>query len=45
VLPATLGVPSGLIGGFPWLAVIALGSGVAALGLGYSSWRRRRRTI
>jgi hypothetical protein len=45
VLPATLGVPSELIGGFPWLAVIALGSGVAALGLGYSSWRRRRRTI
>jgi hypothetical protein len=42
VLPATLGVPSELIGGFPWLAVIGVGSGFAALALGYGSRRRRR---
>jgi Ice-binding-like len=45
VLPATLGVPSELIGGFPWLLVIGMGSGVAALALGISSRRRRRRSV
>jgi hypothetical protein len=44
VLPATLGVPSELIGGFPWLVLIGAGAGVALGGLGLSSWRRRRRT-
>jgi hypothetical protein len=44
ILPATLGVPSELVGGFPWLAAIGIGSGFAALVLGYSSRRRRRRT-
>jgi hypothetical protein len=44
VLPATLGVPSELIGGFPWLVLIGAGSGFAALALGYGSRRRRRRT-
>jgi Ice-binding-like len=44
VLPATLGVPSELIGGFPWLLLIGMGSGVAALALGTTSWRRRRRS-
>lgn len=43
VLPATLGVPSELIGQVPWLLLIAAGSGVAALVLGVSSRRRRRR--
>lgn len=42
VLPATLGVPLELRGGFPWLLVIAIGAGVAALGL--INRRRRRRT-
>ena len=44
VLPATLGVPSELIGGFPWLVLIGAGSGIAALALGYTSRRRRRRS-
>lgn len=44
VLPATLGVPSELIGEIPWLLLIAIASGVAALGLGFGSLRRRRRS-
>jgi hypothetical protein len=44
VLPATLGVPSELIGEIPWLLLIAIGSGIAGLGLGFSSLRRRRRS-
>jgi hypothetical protein len=43
VLPATLGVPSELIGEIPWLLLIAVASGGAALTLGISSRRRRRR--
>ena len=43
VLPATLGVPSELIAEVPWLLLIAIGSGIAALVLGVSSRRRRRR--
>ena len=44
ILPATLGIPAELIGGFPWLVLIGTGAGFAALVLGYSSRRRRRRT-
>jgi hypothetical protein len=44
ILPATLGVPSELIGEIPWLLLLAVGSGGAALVLGISSRRRRRRT-
>jgi Ice-binding-like len=44
VLPATLGVPSELLGEIPWLLVIALGSGIAAVTLGIGSRRRRRRS-
>lgn len=44
VLPATLGVPSDLIGEVPWLLLIAIGSGTAALVLGVSGRRRRRRS-
>lgn len=44
VLPATLGVPSELIGGIPWLVLIGTAAGIAVGGLGLSSWRRRRRT-
>jgi hypothetical protein len=43
VLPATLGVPSELIGEIPWLLLIAVGAGVAAVTLGISTRRRRRR--
>jgi len=45
ILPATLGVPSELIGQFPWLLVIGIGGGLGAIALGVSSARRRRRTI
>jgi hypothetical protein len=44
ILPATLGVPSELLGEIPWLLVIGLGSGAGALALGITSRRRRRRT-
>lgn len=44
VLPATLGVPSELIGEVPWLLLIAVGSGIAAVVLGLNSRRRRRRS-
>jgi hypothetical protein len=43
LLPATLGVPSELLAEIPWLLVVALGSGAAAVVLGLSSRRRRRR--
>jgi Ice-binding-like len=43
VLPATLGVPSELIAEVPWLLLVAIGSGTAALILAISSRRRRRR--
>jgi hypothetical protein len=42
VLPATLGVPSELIGGVPWLILLAVGAGLGATGLGLSARRRRR---
>jgi hypothetical protein len=45
VLPATLGVPSELIAEVPWLLLIAIGSGIAALTLGINSRRRRRRDV
>jgi hypothetical protein len=44
VLPATLGVPSELMREIPWLLLIALGSAGAAVTLGISSRRRRRRS-
>ena len=43
VLPATLGVPSELMAEIPWLLLIAVGSGGAALGLVVNNRRRRRR--
>ncbi|HEY1456055.1 MAG TPA: ice-binding family protein, partial [Candidatus Dormibacteraeota bacterium] len=43
VLPATLGVPSDLLTEVPWLLVIGLGSGAAALAMVVNSRRRRRR--
>lgn len=43
VLPATLGVPSELVSEVPWLLLIAVGSGIAAVTLGMRSRRRRRR--
>jgi hypothetical protein len=43
VLPATLGVPSELIAEVPWLLLIAIGSGIAAMTLGINGRRRRRR--
>jgi hypothetical protein len=45
ILPATLGVPSELLAEFPWLLVIGLGGGLAAIALGVSSARRRRRAV
>ena len=44
ILPASLGVPSELVAEVPWLFLIAVGSGFAALTLGLTSRRRRRRT-
>jgi hypothetical protein len=41
ILPATLGVPAELLGQIPWLLVIAVGSGIAAVMLGVRSRRRR----
>jgi hypothetical protein len=38
------GVPSELLGEFPWLLLIAVGGGVGAIALSVSSARRRRRT-
>jgi hypothetical protein len=45
ILPATLGVPTDLIGEIPWLLVIGVGGGLGAIALSVSSMRRRRRTI
>jgi hypothetical protein len=45
ILPATLGVPSELFGQIPWLLVIAVGCGIAAVVLGTRSRRRRGRTV
>jgi hypothetical protein len=45
ILPATLGVPSELLRQIPWLLLIATGSGIAALTIGISSRRRRRRNV
>jgi hypothetical protein len=45
ILPATLGVPSELIGQIPWLLAIGVVGGLGAIVLSVSSMRRRRRTI
>ena len=42
VLPATLGVPAELTTEVPWLLLIAVGSGIAAVTLGIAGRRRRR---
>jgi hypothetical protein len=39
-----LGVPSELLGSFPWLLVIGTGAGVGVVALGVSARRRRRTT-
>jgi len=45
ILPATLGVPSELLAEIPWLLVIGIGTGGAALALVVSSRRRRRSSV
>jgi hypothetical protein len=45
VLPATLGVPWELRGGFPWLLVIGVGAGLGVTALGLSARRRRRSAL
>lgn len=45
ILPATLGIPSDLLNAIPLLLLIGVASGGAALALGVSSRRRRRRTV
>jgi len=45
VLPANLGVPADMRGGFPWLLLIGAGAGVSVIALGMGSMRRRRRTV
>jgi hypothetical protein len=42
ILPATLGIPSELMSEVPWLLLIAVGSGIAAVTLGIGRRRRRR---
>jgi hypothetical protein len=42
ILPATLGVPWELRGGFPWLLVIGVGAMLGVTALGFSARRRRR---
>ncbi|MEA2643038.1 MAG: hypothetical protein QOG08_64 [Chloroflexota bacterium] len=42
VLPPNLGIPSELLGSFPWLLVVGIGAGVGAAALGVSARRRRR---
>jgi ice-binding like protein len=42
VLPATLGVPSELRGGLPWLILLGVGAGLGVTVLGLSARRRRR---
>lgn len=44
ILPATLGVPSELMAEIPWLLLIAIGSGGAALVLAVNRRRRRPRS-
>ena len=44
VLPPNLGVPSELLGSFPWLLVIGTGAGAGIIALGVSARRRRRTT-
>ena len=44
LLPGTLGVPSELLGEIPWLLVIGVAGAAAALALGVTSRRRRRRS-
>jgi len=44
VIPGSTGIPDELMRGqFPWLLVMAIGAGLGAITLGYSSRRRRRR--
>lgn len=45
ILPATLGIPSELLAEIPWLLVIGIGTGGAALALVISSRRRRRSSV
>jgi hypothetical protein len=42
ILPATLGVPSELRGGLPWLILLGVGAGLGVTALGLSARRRRR---
>jgi Ice-binding-like len=42
VLPATLGVPWELRGGFPWLILLGVGAGLGVTALGLGARRRRR---
>ena len=42
IVPGNTGVPPELLGQFPWLLLIGLGSGVAAVALGIVRRRRRR---
>ncbi|GAC1456988.1 MAG: hypothetical protein PVSMB4_17100 [Ktedonobacterales bacterium] len=44
VVPGSTGIPDELARGqFPWLLMLAMGAGIGAIALGYSSRRRRRR--
>ena len=43
LVPGSTGVPLELRGQFPWLLVIAVGAGLGATAMGWSSRRRRRR--
>jgi len=45
VLPANLGVPADMRGGFPWMVLIGAGAGASAIALGMVSMRRRRRSV
>src|SRR5690348_436658 len=45
VLPANLGVPADMRGGFPWMLLIGAGAGASAIALGMVSMRRRRRSV
>jgi hypothetical protein len=41
IFPPNLGVPSELLGSFPWLLLVGLGAGVGVVALGVSARRRR----
>jgi hypothetical protein len=41
IFPPNLGVPTELLGSFPWLLIIGLGAGVGVAALGVSARRRR----